>query len=171
MNLKDVNSKVIPTTSSYFKNSQLISNKHINYQKKKLAEIEFQHSLHKNKIDSSRNDNNHEHHDRNNINIASHRGYGGDARTTFNDTYPTFENQNLIKKKSNYNPNNPNSTTTNTTYQDHIDNNTNKTILYNQLLAPPRQPRSTLLLSGMGFNGHCTEHAMEVIRILQEKHL
>lgn len=44
-------------------------------------------------------------------------------------------------------------------------------IQHNKLLRPPRNPRSTLMLSGMGFSGHCTDVALEIVKILNEKHL
>jgi hypothetical protein len=35
----------------------------------------------------------------------------------------------------------------------------------------PRNPRTTLMLSGMGFTEHCTDVALEIVKILNDKHL
>jgi hypothetical protein len=44
-------------------------------------------------------------------------------------------------------------------------------IQHNKLMRAPRNPRTTLMLSGMGFTEHCTDVALEIVKILNDKHL
>jgi len=43
-------------------------------------------------------------------------------------------------------------------------------LAHNRLLSPQRSARTTLMLSGMGFNGHCTDIALGIVKALNTKH-
>jgi len=66
---------------------------------------------------------------------------------------------------------NMNKTDISKTFNSNMQDYNSTLIQHNKLLRHPRNSRTTLMLSGMGFTEHCTDVALEIVKILKDKHL
>lgn len=165
IHLNPKNIEIVPSTSSYYDKLQLIKSEQQKHQKQFIEDEELYAIMKKNKEIKYKNS------DKETLPVkpitpekfdTAIQSFGGTKSLSSTQFLNVHEpNKNF---KNNYKNNK-------IPYKNNITDYNSVVLQHNKLLSIPRPPRNTLMLSGMGFTEHCTDVALEIVKILNEKNL